>query len=367
MDHAFGTSSPFSVGVEEELLLVEPPTYALAHTSETVLAAMALDERSARHDIYAAQIELSSPPSTTVGEAVKSLAALRRALAQAGGTGIGAGLHPQSPFGEVEIVQAKRYTEMAARLGGIVRRTPDCALHVHIGMPDAETAIRVCNGLRRHLPLFEALGANSPFWHGVDSGFASARRVLRRSFPRVGIPPPFRDFDDYERAVAALVGAGELPDYTLVWWEVRPHPRFGTVELRATDSQSSLGAVAGIAALAQALARQIAENPPAEAASPHELEESSFRAGRYGLGAMLREGGSNRPARDVAREALSLARPHARALGASDELEEVERILREGGGADRQRMSYRSGGMRALLESLAAETMAAKRMAGDDG
>jgi carboxylate-amine ligase len=136
------------------------------------------------------------------------------------------------------------------------------------------------------------------------------------------------------------------------------------VELRATDSQSSLGAVAGIAALAQALARQIAESPPA-AASPHELEESSFRAGRYGLGAMLREGGSNRPARDVARAAVSLARPHARELGAGDELDEVERILREGGGADRQRMSYRSDGMHALLESLAAETMAAKKM--DDG
>jgi carboxylate-amine ligase len=251
---------------------------------------------------------------------------------------------------------------MAARLGGIVRRTPDCALHVHIGMPDAETAIRVCNGLRRHLPLFEALAANSPFWHGVDSGLASARRVLRRSFPRVGIPPPFRDFDDYERAVAALVGAGELPDYTLVWWEVRPHPRFGTVELRATDSQSSLGAVAGIAALAQALARQIAESPPGTAVSPHELEESSFRAGRYGLGAMLREGGSNRPARDIARDALSLARPYALELGASDALDEVERVLREGGGADRQRMSYRSGGMNALLESLAAETMAANRI-----
>ena len=124
-------------------------------------------------------------------------------------------------------------------------RTPDCALHVHVGMPDPETAIRVCNGLREYLPLLEALAANSPFWHGRDSGFASARRILRRGFPRVDIPSAFRDFAEYEEVVQAAMAAAEIDDYTFLWWEVRPHPRFGTVEVRAMDSQSSLASVGG--------------------------------------------------------------------------------------------------------------------------
>jgi carboxylate-amine ligase len=324
-EHSFGASSSLSLGIEEELLLVEPPGHQLAHASDTLLAAMALDERSARHDIYEAQIELSSPPSTGLGEAIESLARLRDALQRAGGTGIGAGLHPAAPFGDVRIVDAERYEQMANSLRGIVRRTPDCALHVHVGMPDPETAIKVCNGLRPYVPLLEALAANSPFWHGLDSRLSSARRTLRRSFPRVEIPPHFQDFDHYRRALAAVVTAAELSDYTFVWWEVRPHPRFGTVEVRAMDSQSSLASVAGIAALIQGLAAHFAESPPQAPASEAIVAESSFRAGRDGMQAILHDGESTRGAAELARAAVALARPHARALGSEAALDEVER------------------------------------------
>jgi carboxylate-amine ligase len=356
MRHSFGRTADFTLGVEEELLLVDDDSHRLAHRSSELLAAMGLGERAVRHDIYEAQIELSSPACDEALEAARSLAGLRAALRDAGGTAIGAGIHPSAAFGDVRIVDERRYRHEAKRLQGLVNRTPDCALHVHVGMPDAETAIRVCNGLREWLPLVEALAANSPFWHGLDSGLGSSRRVLRRGFPRVDIPPPFRDFADYEEVVADTLAAAELDDYTLIWWEVRPHPRLGTVEVRAMDSQSSLATVASLAALVQGLAKYVAEDRP-EGTTRHEvLAESSFRAGRYGVQARLYDGGSLRPAHELIARAVALARPHARELGSEAALDELERITRDGNGADRQRAAHRSGGMTGVLDMLAAET-----------
>jgi len=353
--HSFGKSPDFTLGIEEELLVVEPGGFGLAHASDKVLTAMALDERSARHDLYEAQIELSSSICRSADESVRELAALRSAARDAGGCMIGAGLHPSGAFGDTRMVRAKRYAREAKNLRGLVRRTPDCALHVHVGMPDPVTAIRVCNGFRPWIPLLEALAANSPFWHGIDSGFASARRVLRRSFPRVRIPEPFQSFDHYAEMVASLVAMGELDDYTFVWWEVRPHPRFGTVEVRAMDSQSSLASVAGIAALVQGLAKHLAESPLGKHVVGEVVEESSFRAGRDGVDAAIADGASIRTVREMAAEGIRLAEPHARELGSEGPLEEVERILRNGNGADRQRTAHERGGMKQLLEGLAEE------------
>jgi glutamate---cysteine ligase / carboxylate-amine ligase len=358
MEHSFGRAADFTIGIEEELLVVDAGSHRLAHESDSLLAAMALDPRSARHDLYEAQIELSSPISGNVENAARSLAALRAALREAGGTAIGAGIHPSAGFGDVRIVDAERYARESDRLRGLVDRTPDCALHVHVGMPDAETAIRVCNGLREHVPVLEALAANSPFWHERDSGFASARRVLRRGFPRVEIPSPFADFAQYEAVVKQVMEAAELDDYTFVWWEVRPHPRFGTVEVRVMDSQSSLASVAGLTALIQALAKHLAEDPPDVATRPEVIAEASFRAGRDGIEATLPHRGSMRPVREIAADLLALARPHARELGSEEPMDEIERILSQGNGADRQRAAHRSGGMPALLELLVAETAA---------
>jgi carboxylate-amine ligase len=224
-------------------------------------------------------------------------------------------------------------------------------------MPDADSAIRACNGLRMHLPLLQALAANSPFWHGRDSGLASARAQVFRGFPRSEIPPAFGSFDEYAERADALVKAGELPDYTYLWWDIRPHPVLGTVEVRAMDSQSSLHTVAGLAALVHSLARRAAAQP-----GPWErrdvLMESSFRAARDGLDATLWHDGALRPAREVARDAVELARPHARELGSDAALDEVERLLREGNGAARQRAAYARGGLRDVLAHLAGETAA---------
>jgi glutamate---cysteine ligase / carboxylate-amine ligase len=354
--HSFGGTADFTVGIEEELLLVEPGSHELAHASGEFLAAMGLDERSTRHDLYEAQIELSSPVCRDAGEAAGSLDGLRQSLREAGGTAIGAGIHPAGSFGDVRIVHAERYERERERLRGLVDRTPDCALHVHVGMPDPETAVRVCNRLREYVPLLEALAANSPFWHARDSGFASARRILRRGFPRVDIPSAFRDFAEYEEVVQEAMTAAEVDDYTFVWWEVRPHPRFGTVEIRAMDSQSSLASIAGLAALVQALTKHLAESAANTSMRREVIAEASFRAGRDGVAATLPDGDSLRPVRDIAADVLALVRPHARELGSEAPLDEIERILLDGNGADRQRAAYRSGGMAAVLDLLVTET-----------
>jgi glutamate---cysteine ligase / carboxylate-amine ligase len=351
---AFGRA--FALGVEEELIVVDPATLALAHTGTDVLAAMDVPQGagSAHPDTYAALVELASPVAATPRDGVRAIAALRERALATGATLIGAGIHPDGAFGDVVHVDEPRYHEIHAQLRGLLRRTPTCALHVHVGMPDPETAIHVHNGLREWLPLLQALAANSPFWHGVDSGLATARAQLFRGYPRSDVPPAFASFDEFEETVAAVVAAGDAPDYTFLWWDIRPHPRLGTVEVRAMDAQSSLGTVHGLVALIAGLARAAAEAPRRSGRgggwSPREaLEESSFRAARDGLGATLLHDGALRPVPEIAAAALAQA-------GDDPALEEITRLLTDGAGADRQRAAFARGGMPAVLALLAGET-----------
>jgi carboxylate-amine ligase len=295
------------------------------------------------------------------------VAALRARARAAGGTLLGAGIHPDGAFGDVTHVDEPRYHEIHGQLRGLLRRTPTCALHVHVGMPDAATAIHVYNGLREHLPLLQALAANSPFWHGSDSGLATARAQLFRGYPRADIPPAFADFAAFEETVEGLVAAGDAPDYTFLWWDLRPHPRLGTVEVRAMDAQSALWSVAALAALVHGLAHAAAHAPAPARWTPREmLMESSFRAARDGIGATLLHDGAMRPVPEIARAAVARAAPFARELGVEDELALVQRILSEGGGADRQRAAHAAGGMPGLLRHLAGPPQASETTATDD-
>jgi glutamate---cysteine ligase / carboxylate-amine ligase len=355
----FGRTADFSLGIEDELLLVDPVSHGLAHRAVELFERLSIPPQAgaAHPEAYAAMVELASPICRHASEGVAAVAALRAGLSAAGATTIGAGLHPTAAFGDVVHHPAERYRRIASETRGLLRRTPTSALHVHVGMPDPETAIRVCNGLRAHLPLLQALAANSPFWHGRDSGFASARAQVFRAFPGSEIPAAFASFDEYVEAVDAMTAVGELPDYTFLWWDIRPHPALGTVEVRAMDGQSALASVAGLAALVHALARRAAEEP-----GPWERREvlmaSSFRAARDGLDATLWVDGIMRPLRAVARTTLELARPHARELGSDGALEEVERMLVDGNGAVRQRSAFARGGLPAVLSGLVQETAA---------
>ena len=352
---AFGSSPAYRLGVEEELLLVDPHTHALSHTGSDVLARVAVPEGDGHvdADTYEAEVELKSPVSLDAAEAVGHLAAMRGAIRETGATVIGAGLHPAAAFGDVVHAPGERYAAIVRMLRGLITRTPTAALHVHVGMPDAATAILACNGLRRHLPLLQALAANSPYWFGTDSGFASARAHLFRAYPRSEIPRAFRGFDDYAKVIEKIVSSAEIADYTFLWWDVRPHPELGTVEVRAMDAQSDLRSVAGLAALVHGLALAEVANPrPAEETGV--LMESSFRAARDGLEATIWFDGELRTVPDVAGRAVLLARRHRDV----PELGEIDRIVREGNGADRRRRAFARGGMPAVLSELVAETQA---------
>ena len=323
VEHTFG-SAPFAIGVEEELLLVaaRSPHPLEPHASELVTA---IGSPLVKTDVYEAMAECASPVCASAAEAAGELELMRERLRDAGATLAGAGLHPAAPHGEVVHVSDTRYDRIHATMRGLVERTPTCALHVHVGMPDPETAIAVFNRLRAHLPLLQALAAHSPFWHGRESGFATAR-------------------DDYATSVDAWVRAGAMPDYTYLWWDIRPHPQLGTVEVRAMDAQSRLATVAGVAGLVHALAAACADGH-GSVESAEALSESSFSAGRDGLAARIWWRDALRPVRDVADEALAL-----------DALDGVERILLEGNGADRMRHAHAVGGMPAVLERLVRES-----------
>jgi carboxylate-amine ligase len=351
----FGRGPSFRIGVEEELLLVDPHTHALSHTGSTVLpklVAQAGDGRFAP-DTYEAEIELKSAVSANAGEAVGHLRALRDAVRDAGAAAIGAGVHPAAAFGDVVHVDEPRYHAIVDTLRGLITRTPTAATHVHVGMPDPATAILAYNGLRSHLPLLQALAANSPFWYGIDSGFQTARAQMFRAYPRSEIPRAFRGFDDYAKTIDRIVSGAEIADYTFLWWDIRPHPLLGTVEVRAMDAQADLDHVAALAALVHGLAlHEIASPRPADDSGV--LMESSFRAARDGLQATIWSDGQLRSVGEVAQRAVAFARRHVDA----PELELVDRIIREGNGADRQRAAFATGGMPGLLSDLVKRTTA---------
>jgi carboxylate-amine ligase len=351
MDHAFGRA--FTLGVEEELLLVDRTTLALAPVAEGVLANVSdLPPGRLTHEAYAAEVEGRTPITEGVDEAIAALDESRRAARAAGATLMGAGVHPNAKLGDARLVDVERYRIVGEQMRGLLQRTPECALHVHVGMPDPETAIWAFNGMRRHLPLLVGLAANSPWWFGGDSGMASARAALVRSYPGRGIPRAFRDWDEYCETVDGIVSAGGIEDYTHLWWDVRPHPRLGTLEVREMDAQSSLDDVAALVALVHALARHSAEQtaPPDVAADA--VAWSSFRAARDGLNAEILCGDQIVPLREAARKTLA----QVRGVGDDGALEGVERILREGNGADRRRRAAERGGAREMLRELVEET-----------
>jgi carboxylate-amine ligase len=224
-------------------------------------------------------------------------------------------------------------------------------------MPDPETAVQVANALRYHLPLLQALTANSPFREGEDTGLASARAAVVKSYPRFEMPRAFRDYEDFRRVADQLIQAAGVSDYTYLWWDLRPHPNLGTVEVRGMDVQSDVVDNVAIAALVQALAAKEIESPSVPGLTREALEESYFQAGRHGLEARLMTGDETaEPAREVARRVLDELRPIAARLESQELLGRVERILEDGNGADRQRRAFDEGGIEAVLAELLERT-----------
>jgi carboxylate-amine ligase len=348
-DHRFGSGDPFTIGIEEELLLVDAETHALAHVADQVLPGIELPRDRADHEAFLCEIEVRSEPRASAGEAVADLAEGRAAILRAGGTPMAVGLHPAAEFGDVQLVDSERYRRVEGQMRGLIRRTPECALHVHVAMPSADAAVAGLMGLRETLPLIGALGAGSPFWFGIDSGLASARSAIVRAYPGRGLPPPLRGYDEYLEVLDGIAAGGGPRESTMVWWDARLQPRLGTIELRELDVQAGLVEAAGMAALVHAVARRAAEQPPSDFAPAEALHWSSFRAVRDGLDAELLFRGRLRPVREAARELLD-------DLRGDEALEGVERILREGGAPRSQRAIGERDGMPALLRHLTDRT-----------
>jgi len=351
-EHRFGRSRPLSLGVEEELLLIGPGNGLLPEAERVQGEIGPLLRDGVTTEIFAAEIELKTTVCEGPGEALDQLGLLREAVRGVGPRLMGSGLYPAEDPAAGALVEKPRYEVVKEDLAGLLA-TPPAGLHVHVGMPDPETAIAVANAMRAHLPLLGALCANSPFREGEDSGLASARTAVVRSYPRFEVPRAFADYEDFLRVADQLIAAAGVADYTYLWWDVRPHPRLGTVEVRGMDVQSTVAANVGIAALVQALAAKECERSTRPQVAREAIEESYYQAERHGLRArVMVDDETAMPAHLVARRVLEEVRPYARELGGEDALEEVERILSEGNGADAQRRAFKSKGMEGLLADL---------------
>jgi carboxylate-amine ligase len=357
-DHRFGTGEPFSIGVEEELFLVDPTSGRQTNTSAGVLARLGDVHGRVERELHACQVELITGVHRHAEEAVRELGELRRTVAGTGAGILGSGTHPSAAEGDAEITDKERYERIHFLLGDAAV-TPIGGLHIHVGMPDSATAIRVFNGLRRDLPLLQALAANSPFRHGRDTGLASAREVTLRGWPRSGAPRAMRDFDDFCEMSRWLTRAADVPDYTWFWWKLRPHPRLGTVEIRALDAQTSLADTEALVALVHCLARDAAENEAGLDPPPELVEEGIFRAARFGVRGELPDAHGRRyEVSELLGDALARARRHARELRCEEPLARLPELLRRGGGAGVQRSTFEIAGIDAVVRQLTERTSA---------
>jgi glutamate---cysteine ligase / carboxylate-amine ligase len=351
LDHRFGASGPFTLGVEEEYMLLDPVTFDLVQHVETVLtAAQDGGEHTERlgPELMQSVLEISTPVCETAADVDSELRKLRSFvtdLARGQELRVGSsGTHPFSLFERQRITARDRYRNLVDQLQYVARRELIFGLHVHVAVDGPEKAIKILGALLVHLSDLLALSANSPFWRGEATGLASSRQMVFAAFPRSGPPPRFRDYDDYAAVVGQLEKTGCIADYTHIWWDIRPHPRFGTIEVRVMDAVTRVEETVAIAAYVQALVKYYSEqfDMGKELPSYHRIltTENKWLGARYGLEAPVMDlatGRRNRvPIAQLIRRALREIEPHARELGSERELEGIREILSRGNGADRQ-------------------------------
>ncbi len=352
----------YTVGAEEEMMLVHPPGWALAQTNESVLPALPspLNTR-VQGETHGSALEIGSEPHARVAEVEADLHGLRCELTEVlepmGLRAACAGTHPFAVWHDTVISEGERYARIYGSMRELARREPTFALHVHVGMVDAERAIVALNRMRAHLPLLLALSGNSPFWQGRDTGLASARTPLFQAFPRVGVPRAFDGYDHWVESIDTLVRCGAIPDPSFLWWDVRLQPRFGTVEVRIMDVQSSTAATGALAAFVQCLVLLECEEGWASEgllALPEAIQENRFLASRDGMAARLLDPDRDEPvaAKELTEELLAACAPYARELGCEAQLDGVRRMA-EYPGATWQRDRAAAGGLRGLTADLA--------------
>jgi glutamate---cysteine ligase / carboxylate-amine ligase len=354
LDHAFGKGDPYTLGVEEEYQLLDGKTFDLVQHIETMLDAVSgheLEDRINR-ELMQSVVEIATPVCRTAADVSRELTTLRAyvtEVAHANGFRVGsAGTHPFSLFERQRITAKDRYRALIDQMQYVARRELIFGMHVHVAIDDPEKAIKVVNGLLPQLGPLLAMSASSPFWRGQPTGLASSRQMVFSAFPRSGPPPRFRDYSDFAEVVGQLERSGCIADYTHIWWDIRLHPRLGTVEIRICDAVTRVEDAVAIAAFCQSLVKQLSERYDAgeEIPSYHRIltSENKWLAARYGLEAPIMDlatGRRNRvPIARLVRRTVAEIEPHARELGCERELEGILAILAHGSSADAQLRIY---------------------------
>jgi glutamate---cysteine ligase / carboxylate-amine ligase len=349
-EEKFGSGPPLTLGVEEEYMILDGTTMALASRIDDVLEGVAgtsIEDR-VQPELMECVVEAATGVCRDIDDVRRDLTRIRRGLAAAmrphGLRLGGSGTHAFSLAEDQRITASDRYRALVEQLQYVARRELVFGMHVHVSMPDRETCLKVMEGMLMELPILLALSVNSPFWRGKETGIASTRTSVFAGFPRSGLPPRFDSYTDYAETVLWMEDTGTIKDYTRLWWDVRPHPRLGTIEIRVVDVQFDIEHTLAITAYVQALAAELideierGEPPPTH----HRLlvAENKWLAARYGLDAKLMDLATGRrvtlTAEQLVQRRLRQLSPYAKELGCLDALEQIEKIVEWGTGATRQ-------------------------------
>lgn len=366
----------FTLGIEEEFAIIDPETRQLrSHIHEILEDGKVTLKEQIKPEMHQSVVELGTEICRDIADARKHVLELRSNLAGlAGRTGLkiaSVGTHPLSHWRDQLITEGERYKEIVRDMQLVARANLIFGLHVHVGIPNRESAIHVMNQARYFLPHIYALSVNSPFWVGHDTGLKGYRLKVFERFPRTGIPDAFESLSEYEDYCKLLVKTGCVDNAKKIWWDIRLHPFFNTLEVRVCDAQSRVDDTLAIAALIQAiiakLFKLVGQNMSFRIYRRRLLDENRWRASRYGIGGKMIDFGKEEEAetRSLINELLDFVAPEVDELGTQREMDHIHRILQEGTGADRQLAVFgRSQDIRAVVDQIVAETYEGLSVAG---
>jgi glutamate---cysteine ligase / carboxylate-amine ligase len=358
----------FTLGIEEEFAIVDPETRELrSHIQEILEGGKVVLKEQIKPEMHQSVVELGTEICDSIGHARSHVVDLRSKLAgladKAGLKIASVGTHPFSHWRDQLITEGERYREIVKDMQQLARANLIFGLHVHVGIPSRELAIHVMNQARYFLPHIYALSVNSPFWVGQDTGLKGYRLKVFERFPRTGIPDAFESLSEYEDYCKLLVRTGCIDNPKKIWWDIMLHPFFDTLEVRVCDAQSRVDDTLAIAALIQAiiakLHKLLRQNTTFRVYRRRLLDENRWRASRYGIGGKLIDFGREAEVdtRSLLNELLEFVSTEVDELGSKKEMAHIERIMREGTGADRQLAAFdRTQDMKAVVDQIVEET-----------
>src|SRR5437762_7995641 len=358
----------FTLGIEEEFAIVDPQTRELkSHIQEILEGGKVLLKEQIKPEMHQSVVELGTEICDSIDHARAHVIELRSTLADlASRSGLkiaSVGTHPFSHWHDQLITEGERYQEIVKDMQLLARANLIFGLHVHVGIPDRDSAIQVMNQTRYFLPHIYALSVNSPFWVGRNTGLKGYRLKVFERFPRTGIPDAFESLSEYEDYCKLLVKTGCIDNPKKIWWDIRLHPFFNTLEMRVCDAQSRVDDTLAMAALIQAVIAKLyklfRQNTTFRVYRRRLLDENRWRASRYGIDGKLIDFGREAEVetRSLVNELIEFISTEIVELGSIRELEHIERIMREGTGADRQVATWeRTHDMKAVVDQIVRET-----------